>query len=697
MKKQRSRFSALARYGVVLAAMILAAGFIVRDMAQTAVVDAPKWNKRASDELSKIVKIEPRRGDILADDGSVLATNMQFHTVWIDFTSGPFREQRLVAALDSLADSLALHFPRRTRDEWKNLFASELKLDKEKRHQSVCLLRGISYSDYLLLRTFPFLNLPNKYHCGIVLESYDRRVNPYGKMARLSIGVVSETKEDRVRRGRWGLERSLDSLLYGKAGTARKIPLTKRMEDWTETPAQDGWDVTTTIDINLQEMLDNELLSGLDYCGAEWGTAILMDVKTGDIKALSNLQLSEDGTRYIEARNRAIERVEPGSVVKTLSMIVALEDGIVNEFSNITTGSSWAYQGKHPIRDTHISASKTPREIISHSSNIGMARIITSRYGSKPGAFYSRLKSMGLFEPMRSGIAGEVIPKVDSLPDNSEGRFALSRQSYGYATEFSPLWTLAIYNAVANGGEFVRPRLVSRLSTKDGRDSVIPPSYIRPRICSEQNARLLRAWLADVITNPQGTGKALKSDLVSLAGKTGTCYVIENSTYNTSAKRLAFCGFFPADEPIYSCIVLVSKPTRNAFGAAGTSGNIFRSVAHKLYARGLLNNSSDYLSVTHTGTRPTLFASPDGERTAMISSEFNLQGPLTLIRNYKPSASSPGAVPDVCGLGLRDAVRILENAGYNVEISGAGYVSSQTPAPGARLVGGRKVALHCTI
>lgn len=697
MKKQRSRFSALARYGVVLAAMILAAGFIIRDMAQTAVVDAPKWNKRVSDELSEVVEIEPRRGDILADDGSVLATNMRYHTVWIDFKSGPLREKRLVAALDSLSDSLALHFPQRTRREWHDFFARELRVDKDKRHGSKCLLRGISYTDYLLLRTFPFLNLPNKYHCGIVLESYDRRVNPYGKMARLSIGVVSETADDPVRRGRWGLERSLDSLLYGRAGTARKIPLTKRVENWTEIPPQDGWDVTTTIDINLQEMLDNELLAGLDYCGAEWGTAILMDVKTGSIKALSNLQLSEDGSRYIEARNRAIERVEPGSVVKTLSMLVALEDGIVNEFSNIPTGASWAYQGKHPIRDSHISASKTPREIISHSSNIGMARIITSRYGSNPGAFYTRLKSLGLFEPMRSGIAGEIIPKVDSLPDNSEGRFALSRQSYGYATEFSPLWTLAIYNAVANGGEFVRPRLVSRISTKTGIDSVIPVDYIRPRICTEQNARLLRSWLADVIENPQGTGKALKSDLVKLAGKTGTCYVIENSAYNTSAKRLAFCGFFPADEPIYSCIVVVSKPTRNAFGAAGTSGNIFRSVAHKLYARGMLNNSSDYLSTTNTGTRPTLFAFADATRSATISQEFNLQGPLSVIRNYTAKTPAAGAVPDVCGLGIRDAVKILEGAGYNVEVIGAGFVSTQAPAKGTRLGSGRKVTLHCSI
>lgn len=695
MKKKRN-FSVLARYAVVLFVMIGVSVWIVYNLFQTAVVHADNWNKAAMRDFDTVITIQPRRGDILAADGSVLATNMQFHTVRMDFTSGPFREERLRLAVDSLADSLALHFPVRNRAQWKHLFMSQLNIpDKKNRGRSVKLLEGISYSDYLLLRTFPFLNLPNKYRCGLVLETYERRVNPYGKMARRSIGVVSQTSDDPERHGRWGLERSLDSLLYGRSGYARKIPLTKRVETWTTEAPVPGCDITTTIDINLQEMVENELSNGLEYCGANWGVAVLMDVHTGDIKAIANLEKNPAGEGYIEALNRAVQGFEPGSVVKTLSMLIALEDGIVNEFSSIPTGSAWAYEGGRPITDTHISASKNPREIISHSSNIGMARIITSRYGSNPGAFYNRLKGLGLFEPMRSGIAGELCPRIDSLPSERIGRIALSRMSYGYTTEFSPLWTLAIYNAIANGGRFVRPRLVSKITDASGHDSVIPVSYIRDRICSEGNARLMRQWLADVIQNPQGTGKALKSDLVELAGKTGTCYIIEDGQYNKSAKRLAFCGFYPASDPVYSCVVLVSKPTRNAFGAAGTSGNIFRSIAHKLYARGLLNNSGDYLTSINPGSRPTLFAFLDSQRAEDLRREFNLQGPLSMIRS--PQSTAAGTVPDVRGLGLRDAVRTLEDAGYNLETRGSGFVALQTPSPGTPLKRGARVTLSLSL
>lgn len=686
----RRNIPVLARYGVVIVAMLIAAVLIAYKMINTTVLDAERWNEKAQRTLSKTVVIEPERGNILACDGSVIATNLQFYNIYIDYTSGPFAEKMMIDSIDVTCDSLARVFPIHTKAEWKERLLKPMKLEKEHRPRNFVLLAGVRYEDYLKLRRIPFFNQSNRYKCGLVCNDYFKRVYPYGDMAARSIGHVGRNKDDSLYCGRWGIERSLDSLLYGKPGISKKIPLTKMVVDWTDIPAQRGYDITTTIDINLQEMVESELNNGLEFCGAEWGTAILMEVKTGDIKAIANLEVNPKASGYIEARNRAVMRVEPGSVVKTLSMLIALEDGIVTGPDQTwETGARWAYAGGRPISDSHVSAVKTAKEIISHSSNIGMAKIITSRYGKEPGKFYSRLKGLGIFEPMRSGIAEEERPRVDSVAANAAGRIALSRMSYGYTTEFSPLWTLAIYNAIANDGKFVRPRLVTHLHNETV-DSTIPVTYIRERICSERNAEILRDMLADVIKNKQGTGKSLKSDLVELAGKTGTCYIIENGHYNEEAKRLAFCGFFPADKPLYSCVVLVGKPTRNAFGAAGTSGNIFRSIAHKLYARGLLGNSSDYTAEVNEGTTPTLFATLDPMNNDNIRRMLGIDGKCSAISTPRDIKTG---VPDVRGLGMREAIGRLERAGYNVDVNGSGWVYAMEPDAGASLPRGAKVKL----
>ncbi len=687
---QRRNIPVLARYAVVIFVMVFAAIIITYKMVHTTIIDAERWNEKAQRTLSKTEVIEPERGNILAADGSVIATNLQFYNIYIDYTSGPFEEKMFIDSIDVTCKALAKEFPVHTEKEWKERLMKPMKLKKENRPRNFVMFAGARYEDYLKLRRIPFFNQKNRYKCGLVYNDYFKRVYPYGDMAARSIGHVGRNKHDSLYCGRWGIERSLDSLLYGKPGVAKKIPLTKMVVDWTDIPAQRGYDITTTLDINLQEMVENELNNGLEFCGAEWGTAILMEVKTGDIKAIANLEVNPKAPGYIEAKNRAVMRVEPGSVVKTLSMLIALEDGIVTGPEQTwETGAKWAYAGGRPISDSHVSAFKTAKEIISHSSNIGMAKIITSRYGKDPGKFYSRLKGLGIFEPMRSGIAEEERPRVDSVPSTAAGRIALSRMSYGYTTEFSPLWTLAIYNAIANGGKFVRPRLVTHLHNEHV-DSTIRVSYIRERICSERNAEILRDMLADVIKNKQGTGKSLKSDLVELAGKTGTCYIIENGHYNEEAKRLAFCGFFPADHPVYSCVVLVGKPTRNAFGAAGTSGNIFRSIAHKLYARGLLNDNGDFTTEINEGTTPTLFASLDPMTNENIRRLLGIDGKCSAIA--RPGDLKAG-VPDVKGLGLREAIGCLERAGYNVDVNGSGWVYAMEPEAGASLPRGAKVKL----
>ena len=686
--KKTNRQHIWIRYLFISACILLFATLIVIKAFDTTVISADKWNEKAMKELSRVEVIKPERGDILASDGSILATNLQFYTVRLDFRSERFMKDRYVMALDSLSDSLARYFPVRTKAGWKKYLQEPLT--RKKLPRSFRLLRNISYADYMKLRTFPFLNIPNRNKNGLLKESKMRRKYPYGDMAALSVGIVSERPNGQIR-GVSGLEKDLDSLLYGKPGVTKKIPLTKNLVNWIDTPATPGYNVRTTIDVKMQDIVEHELSKVLEQCNAEWGTAVLMEVATGDIKAISNLEKDKRSGRYVEGQNRAVLRYEPGSVVKTLSMLIALEDGIVRDTNRVIhTGSAYAYAGGRAITDAHGVASMKVSEVLERSSNIGMTKIITSKYDQNPGGFYSRLKEIGFFEPMHTGIAEEVRPRIDSVPSNRGGRIALSRMCYGYATEIPPMYMLSIYNAIANGGKYVRPRLLKGLSG-NGVDTIYPVSYIRDRICSEKNAAILRTMLKKVVWGKHGTGRLLRNKYVEIAGKTGTCYMVDSITrrYDTSKKRLAFCGFFPADNPQYSCVVLTCNPRQYPKGAASTSGTVLKNIALMMYSRGMLNNSSDYYAEANPGTVPTLYAAKDAKRNTKIRKGLG----IPKIKRFATPEYDTVGVPDVVGFGARDAIAVMEARGLNVKLDGSGYVIAQTPSAGADIESGGTVKL----
>lgn len=689
MKKDNRRHI-LFRYAIIIVFIILFAVAIVYKVFDTTVLSADKWNEKAMTELSRIDTVPPERGDILASNGSILATNLRYYNIRIDYRSERFMEKKLRQCVDSLADSLATHFGRRSKAGWRKFLLKPLAKEKSKRPRSVTLLKNISYADVMLLRTFPFFSIKNPNRNGFVQETIVRRANPYGDMARRSVGRVGEQANGEIH-GISGLEKALDSLLYGVPGIAKKIPLTRDIVNWTDVAPRNGYTIKTTIDIDMQDILENELNNILEYCDADWGVAVLMEVSTGDIKAISNLERPKGGGPFIEGMNRAVLGYEPGSVVKTLSMMIAVEDGLVHNVDSVVTiGAKFPYAKGRAITDSHFNATLKVREIIEQSSNIGMARIITKYYGAKPGAFYSRLKKLGFFDEMHTGIAGERIPQIDSLPSNRGGQITLSRMCYGYSTEIPPLSTLAIYNAIANGGRYVRPRLVKELIQGDV-DSVLPVTYIRDRACSEHTAAVMRDMLKAVVWGEHGTGRRLRDERVPIAGKTGTCYMIEDGGYNPSKKRLAFCGFFPADHPQYSCIVLTCYPKQNAFGAASTSGMVLKNTALRMYSRGMLGNHSDYKAdATGQDSYPTMYATSDPARQERLKSELGIK---RISRLAFPKAHVKGGVPKVIGLGLRDAVVRLESAGLNVRFHGAGYVIAQSMTPGMAYRRGDKITL----
>ena len=386
----------------------------------------------------------------------------------------------------------------------------------------------LTHKEYERVRRFPFLRRPKNKN-GFYYEKHNRRIKPYGNMAGRSIGSVGQDSISSSEHGRSGLEMALDSLLYGKPGIAQSLQLTNSIVKAESVPAVKGYDITTTINVQLQDIVENELNNMCIETGAEWGTCVLMEVATGEIKAISNLERSKTTGEYVEGVNHAVLGYEPGSVVKTISMMVALEDGIVTDINApIQTGSDWMYAGRNISDRPHGAATRTPRQIIETSSNIGMAKLIVKDYGNNPGGFRKRLEGMGFFEPFNSGIGGETTPLVPGCRDQEWWTTCDAHASgLRICNNIPPLCTLAMYNAIANDGKFVRPHLFKKLSREGEPDSIIPVTYIRKQVCSPENARKLRTMLHDVVWGDHGTArKWVQDDKVEIAGKTGTAFDI---------------------------------------------------------------------------------------------------------------------------------------------------------------------------
>lgn len=688
--KRENRRNILFRYGSIVFFILLLSLRICYKLVDNTILSAPKWNELASKTISRTNVIRPVRGNILAADGSILATNLRVYTPCLDFRAPKFKEALYRDAIPALADSLAKHFPSRSASEWVKYLQAPLAKPAERRQRAFPIVSKVSFENSELVKTFPFL-CERKMFTGLHVDSEMARVRPYGDMARRSIGAIGVDDTCNIPYGKYGLERSLDSLLAGTPGYSKKVMLTSAIVDWTDQPAKNGFDVTTTIDIKMQDILENELQKVLEVCKPEWGTALILEVGTGDIKAISNLEYKE-GYGYVESLNRAVQRFEPGSVVKTLAMLIMMEDGKVPDVNRvIPTGASFSINSSR-TSDCVKSTSLPVNRVLEHSSNIAMSRMILEAYRDNPSRFYERIKQAGILEPFHSGISEEVRPYLRRLGNKPRDLVELTRQSFGYASEFSPLYTAAIYNAIAGGGRMPRPRLVRGLKGQ-GIDTIFDVSYVGNRLCSVENAALLRDMLHRVVWGERGTARRIvRSDKVEIAGKTGTVNILGPGGYQPHVSRLSFCGFFPYQAPKYTCMVLISHPTETWMSPETTSGRVVKNVAEALYARGMLNNSADYHDIeAPVGTHPTLYADVNG-RNSKVSSQLGGKKIAQMSRGKKQSAG----VPNVVGLSFRDALTELEGAGYNVTFTGHGFVAGQTPLPGEKVAKGTYITLKLT-
>ena len=704
-KKLSNRARILMRYGIISAALVVFAVAIVGRLVSTTVIKAEAWNSRADAIMNELNPIAPERGNILADNGNILACNLTVYDINFDM-----RHQRIKefgkkipwASIDSLADSLDVHFPlngkggvasKDSTNSWHSRLKKEFEKQSDKRPRALRLARKASQEDFEKIKSFPFFNTfkGKGTRNPVYTESKTVRIYPFGKMAYRSIGRVNENDKTKEIHGYSGLEKDLDALLYGKPGYEKKVMMTSGMDNWVEQPAQRGYDVQTTINIDMQDMLEEELTKVCEEHRALWGTALLMEVETGEIKAVANVELLDDGS-YGEALNRAVRRFEPGSVIKPISLMIAFEDGLVNKVTDAIDCSPFQM-----TKDGHAPPVKTMKQVIEMSSNTGISRVMFRGYSKDPESFHERLRSIGFLDHMNSGISGEEVPFLASVgPKDRAGRpqtmtarhLTLARQCYGYSSEIPPLYTLAYYNAIANGGKMVKPHLVKRL-TNETSDSVVNLADLTIQVCSEATAQKVRECLVEPVWGKHGTAQAVQDDRVKIAGKTGTAYPIpdKGGAYDKTKRRLAFAGFFPADNPKYSCMALILAPEGNS--AAKTSGQVVKNMAIKMFSRGMLNNISTYTEA-HADSRPVLSIS-EQKNNSTVRNHLGIKSSATFAN--KRNEDENGVVPDLSGYDLPSALRILEQKGYKVSVEGAGYVVGQLPAGGDRLPRGGSVHL----
>lgn len=663
-------------------------------------------------DVSERVKLDstaitPTRGNILSCDGKLMASSLPEFEIFMDFktlhdagTDTLWREN-----IDAIATGLNNIFPERSAHDFKTYL--EEGRAKQSRYWPIWPKR-IDYNTLCDVRALPVFNIKSKYRSGFIFKEYNARKHPYGSLALRTIGDLFGKKDSAI----CGIELSFDRELRGIDGVKHRRKILNKYLDIIDTPPTDGLDVVTTIDVGIQDLAERALVQELkepDVHG-DVGVAIVMEVATGDIKALVNMEKCGDG-QYRERKNHAVsDLMEPGSVFKTASIMVALDDGVVDTTARVeTAGGVWPMYGRemrdHNWRRGGYGMLTLPQTLMV-SSNIGVSRIIDDHYRNCPEKYVEGIHRLGLADDLKLPIAGSSPAKIRMPKKDKRGKqyvnwskTTLPWMSIGYETQVPPISTVTFYNAIANNGKMMRPRLVKAVM-KDGEVvKEFPPVVMRPSICKSKTLGEIQTILEHVVS--QGLGKRAGSPSFKVAGKTGTAQVAKGGGYKMGTVHylLSFAGYFPADAPRYSCIVCIQKSGLPASGG-GMSGKVFHDIAEGIMAQSLKMDvkdaydensilepdvksgnimAADYV-LTHLGyeTRADWSGSyADGNPIWGHATRGN--GHIALTRQAKTQAN---VMPDVTGMGARDAVFLIESRGVKTKLYGRGKVTQQSIAAG---------------
>ena len=666
------------------------------------------WTEVADRLKRDSVSVKPNRGNILSCDGQLMATSIPEYKIFIDFQAAAFAkdDSLWLDKVDSLCEGLNRIFPKKSAAEFKHdLEEGRHKINKDGSKGSRwwnIWPRRIDYNTFVEVSELPFLNMP-RYKSGFTYETYNSRRRPFGSLALRTIGGLYGAKDSAY----YGLELSNDSILRGIPGiTGRRKVLNKYMNIPVTLPV-DGCDIVTTIDVNMQDLAERSLLDMLKkpevHC--EMGVAILMEVETGDVKAIVNMMRTEND-QYIEAVNSAISyRCEPGSVFKTASILVALDDGVLGKNPQDTSYIIHTGGGVMPMYGREMKDHNWRRggygdinvaRTLEVSSNIGVSHVIDKFYHSEAERYVKGLYRVGIGEDLKlQNILPGYRPPLIRMPKRKKnGRYddnwyatTLPWMSIGYETQIAPINTVTFYNAIANNGKMMRPRFVKKIVKNGVTVKEFEPEVIKERIARPEALKTLQTILEHVVS--QGLGRKAGSPLFKVAGKTGTAQVSQGkSGYKSGVVQywLSFAGYFPADNPRYTCIVCIKKSGLPASGG-GMSGVVFHHIAEGVMARHLKMSVDD----AHDENSVVI---PDVKIGDVASANFIL-GELGVSNSVKqsPKVYGENVTPDVTGMGARDAVYLLESRGLKVKVHGRGKVKSQSYPAGKTIVKGSECVL----
>lgn len=681
------------RIGLVYILVIVIAGAVVFQALRVQMWEGEKWRKQSVAVRVKDFEVAPNRGDICACDGRKLASSIPYYELRFDgsvIESEVFREK---------ADSLALCLSRFFRDESSAYYRKRLGIAKSQKKRYYLLnRRKVSFTELKEIRQFPIFRLGQN-RGGLIEVMSSVRLQPHVNLASRTIGYLNES-EDGSFEGRVGLEGAFENELKGEPGRSIKQMMSGTWVPVTVEEPVDGNDVITTIDVDYQDIVQNALYRQLEKFEAINGTAILMEVKTGDIKAIANLTRTADGA-YREDMNYALgDAGEPGSVIKAATMIALLEDGYVEPLDTVDLGGTGQYQFyKNTLTD---SDGKKPGKIsvqhIFEISSNGIARLVFEHYKDKPERYVNRLCGMGLDKKLGLRIKGEGEPYIKHPGDKNWSGITLPWMSIGYELKITPLQMLAFYNAIANEGQRMRPRFVKEVRNRGEVIERMAPEEIGGRICGRSTLKKIRAMLEGVVEN--GTARNIYTDKYRIAGKTGTARIATGTEgYGVRKYRASFVGYFPADKPLYSCIVMVNNPSLSkGFYANQVASPVFREIADKVYSIAYMQygevevETVKTLPVCKNGLKKDFLEIFDELDYDLDGLEDVGQSDWVLTASgegenvmLKPRRITNSQVPNVKGMGLRDALYVLENAGLKVGVSGSGMVQSQSVNPGTEV------------
>ncbi len=694
----------LIRASLVYILMLVVALLIFAKTMHLQFFEKDKWAQEENSTVRHKV-IEPNRGNIYSVDGRLLAVSVPFYEIRMDFKSESFSDDIFYGGVDQLSKALSSTF----KDRHWSTYKRELVRAREKGERYYLVKRNVSYTQLQQVKKFPIYK-EGRFKGGVQYIQSSRRVRPYGTLASRTVGYTMSGNLRSVV----GIEGAYETELKGVEGyrLMRKIrgDIWMPINDAKEIEPEDGYDVVTTIDLDLQDVAHNALRTQLLRHEADHGTVVLMEVETGKIRAIANLARNEAG-HYSEDYNYAIgESTEPGSTFKLASIIALLEDGYVKPDDIVDVGDGVTYYYGEKMEDSGDEGlgEITVQHAFEVSSNVGISSLVNENYKEKPEQFVDRIYGMGLNRKLDIGIRGEGKPEIKYTDSELWSGLSLPWMSIGYEVRMTPLQILAFYNAIANDGKMVKPIFVEQMRSHGKVVREFQTEVLNSHICSRETLAQVRAMMEGVVEN--GTARNLSNSHYKIAGKTGTAQVsLSKEGYTKSLYQASFVGYFPADKPKYSCIVVVNAPSKHIYYGNLVAGPIFRSVTDRIYVREYDMHDNSIEAVQNEAQVPF---SKSGMRVP-LENTYSYLG-LPLLQNdatgsWVSTRSSPSGmllndrsitealVPNVVDMGLKDALYLLESSGIRVVVNGRGTVRQQSVQAGVRISKGMELRLSMSI